>query len=190
MHNEKELLLAVSRGNEQAFCELVDAYSSPLHTFIFRHTDSRELAEEIVQDIFTQVWLTRETLTEVRNFYTYLYVLCRNRAFNELKKMAREKKRLQQWQQEQDTASMADEKGELPYEYLDLVKEAVEQLPAQQKKVWTLSRKEGLTYMQVAEQLQISRETVKSYLKAANTGILKYLTARIGPWVIFLFLKK
>ena len=189
MHNEKELLVAVSRGNEQAFCELVDAYSAILHSFIYKHTESRELAEEIVQDIFTQVWLTRETLTEVRNFYTYLYVLCRNRAFNELKKLAREKKRLHQWQQEQEVISGGEESG-LPYEYLDLVKEAVEQLPAQQKKVWTLSRKDGLTYQQVAEQLQISRETVKSYLKAANTGILKFLTARIGPWIIFLLLKK
>ncbi len=46
MYNEQELLLAVSRGNEQAFRQLILQYSALLHSFIYRHTESRELAEE------------------------------------------------------------------------------------------------------------------------------------------------
>ncbi len=70
------------------------------------------------------------------------------------------------------------EESELPYEYLDLVKEAVAQLPAQQKKVWTLSRKEGLTYLQVAEQLQISRRNSK---KLPESRQYRHPQIRHGP---------
>jgi len=188
MYNEQELLLAVSRGNEQAFRQLILQYSALLHSFIYRHTESRELAEEIVQDIFIQLWLTRESLEQVRNFHTYLFVLSRNRTINEMKKLLREKKRLHRWQEENTPPTDPHETIDLKT-YVDLVDEAVEQLAPQQKKVWIMSRRDGFTYQQIADELQISRETVKSYLKAANTGIIRYLTPRTEYLLLFLFLK-
>ncbi|MBO9571980.1 MAG: sigma-70 family RNA polymerase sigma factor, partial [Chitinophagaceae bacterium] len=66
-----------------------------------------------------------------------------------------------------------------PAPAMQWIEEAIGQLPAQQKKVWLLSRREGKKYAEIAEEMNISRETVKSYLKLANTSIMQQLQQKI-----------
>lgn len=174
---EKELLLRVSSGNEQAFRTLVSDYSGLLFRFIYQHLEDRPSAEEIVQDIFVKIWLTRETLSHLQSFRSFLLVVARNHAFNAIKKMVREKNKEWEWQQAIQPAS--EEENEHQEILFSLMEEAVDLLPPQQLRAWTLCRKRGLKYEQAATEMQVSRDAVKKYLQYANTSIKKYILTRV-----------
>lgn len=188
IYTTDELLTKVAAGDEAAFRELVIRYSGLLYTYVYKHVESKEVTEELVQDVFTQVWLTREALREVRNFRTYLYVVSRNQALNALKKMLRDHHKHQQYQQ-LELAQEPDEQRLNREMQLSIIEEAIDRLPTQQKRAWILSRREKLTYQQVAQEMGISRETVKTYLQHAHQFIGKYLTERMSALVIFWLMK-
>ena len=182
-YNDKEVLSRVADGDEAAFKLLFNHYSRLLYSFLYRHTDDFQLAEDLVQDIFTKIWLTRESLGQMDNFASYLFVLARNHTLNIVKKRIAERKRELNWH---DHVSQADsDKGPL----LDLIDQAVEQLPAQQRNAWILSRREGRKYTEVADEMGISRETVKTYLQHANTNISKYVLSHADLAILLLLLK-
>jgi len=176
--DEKELLLLVAAGNEQAFRKLVLDYSGLVFKFIYQHLEDRSLAEEIVQDIFVKLWLTRETLSHLHSFRSFLLVVSRNHVFNAIKKMVREKNKEWEWQQE---VTQVDEEEARNQELLfALMEEAVGLLPPQQQKAWTLCRKMGLKYEQAAAEMQVSRDAVKKYLQYANASIKKYISNKVS----------
>lgn len=175
--DEKELLLLVAAGDEQAFRKLVLDYSGLVFKFIYQHLEDRSLAEEIVQDIFVKLWLTRETLAHLHSFRSFLLVVSRNHVFNAIKKMVREKNKEWEWQQE---AKQPDEEDDHNQELLFLLmEEAVELLPPQQQKAWTLCRKMGLKYEQAAAEMKVSKDAIKKYLQYANASIKKYISNRL-----------
>lgn len=169
-------LQEVAQGNEAAFRDLFRQYADHLYAYIWQLTKSRELAEEVVQDIFLQIWISREALAEVRNFRNYLFVIARNHALNAMKKMMRERKRAMEWE-----LARGEEDTPPPREPdLDIVEEAIRQLPAQQQKAWLLSRRQGKKYQEIAQEMELSRETVKKYIQYATQSIVRYVTSRIS----------
>ncbi len=165
------LLQEVSQGCESAFRALFHQYADHLHTYIWQLSKSKELAEEVVQDIFLQIWMSRETLSGIRNFRTYLFVIARNHALNALKKIARERKHQDEWEQ---TRYPELEPQDLEAS-LGIVEEAIAQLPAQQQRAWLLSRKQGKKYQEIAAEMELSRETVKKYIHYATQSIMQYV---------------
>jgi len=107
VHNERDLLLQVSEGNEIAFRQLFLHWHQLLAGYILRITESRELTEEIVQDVFLKIWMTRETLSEINNFKHYLLVVSRNQAFDVLKKQLKEQQHKKKYEKE-NKLSIAD----------------------------------------------------------------------------------
>lgn len=185
--NEQELLLRIADGDEFAFKRLFNAYHQQLGTHIFRLTDSMELAEEVVQDVFLKIWTNREELKDVRNFKAYLFVISKNQALNCIKKIMREQKQQQHWEAEnasEEALVMQDTELNKYYTLLDL---AINNLPPQQQKVYLLSRHERLKYAEIAEEMNISRETVKKYLQLAVSFISTYLKSN-SDIVVFILL--
>lgn len=184
-HNERELLLQVAQGNEKALSELFYQYHHHLGIYIYQLTSSRELAEEIVQDVFLKIWTNRESLTQVDNFKTWLFVIAKNHALNCLRKLVRERMQRQQWANSQESELLPEEtNGE---EQFQLIDQAISQLPPQQKKVFILSRYRRLKYEEIARELNLSRETVKSYLQIATASINRFVTNRFSLlfWLLF-----
>jgi RNA polymerase sigma-19 factor, ECF subfamily len=191
-YNEKEVLLRIAEGDEKAFAQLINKYNGSLYTFVSTYIalKHQHLVDEVVCDVFMQIWLTRETLPSLTHLGNYLFILARNKGLNALKKELREHKRRYCL-----VAGIADpEEMQRQVEEnkaLDLIDEAVAALPGQQQKVWILSRKKSLSYAQVASELNISRETVKSYLQAANQSIKKYVLTHLDDFtssIIFLLI--
>ncbi|RZS75774.1 RNA polymerase sigma-70 factor (ECF subfamily) [Pseudobacter ginsenosidimutans] len=174
---EKFLLMQVASGDEQAFRTLTHHYSGLVFKFIYQHLEDRSLAEEIVQDIFVKLWLTRETLAQIESFRSFLLIICRNHAFNALKKMVREKNRAWEWSQ--DSLQEAGEDIYKQEHLLLLIDEAVEMLPPQQQKAWILCRRNGLKYDQAADEMKISKDAIKKYLQYANNAIKKYVSGKL-----------
>lgn len=184
--DEKKLLLRIAEGNEEAFRQLVHHYTPLLSPFILQLTKSREKAQEIVQDIFLQVWTGRDALAGIRHFRAYLFLVSRNHALNCIRQFVREEKRRLKWLSEQPL--QAEEEQQEDYSpFIGLVEEAVLQLPEQQQKVWILVRRHGKKYQEVAEEMGISRETVKKYLQYAARNIIRYVQDKQVIWVAGIF---
>lgn len=177
-YEEKGLLLRIAEGDERAFQHLVHLYTPLLASYILKLTKSREKAQEVVQDIFMQMWISRESLREVDNFRRYLFVASRNHALNAIRSMLREEKRRLKWLQDQP--SLINNAPTQDYSpYVSIVEEAVQQLPEQQQKVWILCRIKGKKYHEAAMEMGLSRETVKKYLQYAQASITKHVRRQI-----------
>lgn len=173
--NETALLIKVAEGDKSAFTELFHAYRDKLFSFIYRMTASVEASEDVVQDVFLKIWIGRETLREVDNFNAYLFRIARNHAINGLKRMAHETLIISGLRSEQagtGTEEQLDQKA-----IQELIKRAVDSLPEQQKKVYTLGRENGLSQQEIAAALNISVSTVKSHMNQALKTIRQSLRA-------------
>ena len=181
-YDEKDLLQQVSEGNEAAFRELFYRYADRLGNYVLRLTHSKTLAEEIVQDVFLKIWISREALCEVENFNVYLFVVSRNKTLNAMRKVVWQIGHQKEWERNQAAAVENNQKsGQEEGIYAEgLINNAVDQLPSQQRKVWLLSRKDGLTHPQIATAMGISRETVKKYIMHANQSITRFIRSRLS----------
>ena len=186
--NERELLIQVASGNEHAFRQLFIAYHQQLGVHMLRITNIPELAEEVVQDVFVKIWLTRETLVGVDNFKAYLFVISKNHALNCLKKLAKERVLIKQLEDSRADAVVPEVGG--TNMYYNLLDEAIDQLPPQQQKVYLLSRHSRLKYTEIADQLELSRETVKKYLQMATASITEYVHERLEVIALLLIAVK
>jgi len=186
--NERELLTQVASGNEYAFRKLFMVHHQLLGVHMLRITNSVELAEEIVQDVFLKIWLTRETLVGVDNFKAYLFVISKNHALNCLKKLAKERL-LIKTMENNGFGALVPETTDTDM-YYNLLDEAIDQLPPQQQKVYLLSRHGRLKYAEIADQLELSRETVKKYLQIATTSITEYVHEHLEVTALLLTMLK
>lgn len=178
-YDEKNLLALVAEGDEMAFRQLFLHWHPLLAGYIFRITESREMTEEIVQDVFLKIWMIRETLTSVENFKHFLLVVGRNKTFDALKKQLREKRRHRAWQAELQPEGQPAE-NELDLLRLSLIDHAIESLPPRQKEVFLLSRNDRLTYKEIAGRLEISPESVKTHIRLASISLSRFVRQNLG----------
>lgn len=186
INREKILLSKVAEGDEHAFAELFNNYYNLLGTFIMRLTESELLTQEIVQDVFVKIWVNRSVLADVECFKAYLIVVARNHAFNSLKQIAREKIRQKEWVNTvlRLAANAADEPETINTN--DLIDQAVALLPPQQKKVYLLSRREGMRQDEIAKELNVSLETVKKHMVLALRFLKNHIRTHIGIFILLL----
>lgn len=188
--DEKALVLSIAGGDQKAFAILFDYYRNRIYTVALALTESKQAAEEIVQDVFVKVWLKRAELHAVEKMDAWLFVIAKNMVFSYLRSeaaKARNKKRhaasnaelADTWQESND--NMGEKELRL------LLVKAVDQLPLQRKQVYLLSKEEGMKQQAIADQLNISPQTVKKHLQLAMRSIRAYIVARRGVDFLLLF---
>lgn len=189
VYNEKQLLQQTALGDESAFTQLFNRHHQVLGDYILALTRSKEAAEEIVQDAFIKVWQLRKELPAVQDFRPWLFRICRNRAYNLLRDQARLALKKQEWLHSQSLASTEDEPNDRE-QLLRLIETAVGQLPAQQRRAYLLSRSQGLSYEAIAEEMQLSRATVKRHISLALQAIADYLRDHPSGFLALLLFSK
>lgn len=161
---ESNLLRLVAEGDQSAFSELFLAYKDKLFSFIFGLCESRQQADDIVQDVFLKIWVMRADLPGIRDFEPYLLRMSHNYCINILRRKAVELAKLSSISQPAPS-TVAEE---IQYKETEaLLRQAIEALPAQQKQVFKLSREQGLNQKEISEQLHIAVPTVKSHMTQA-----------------------
>lgn len=185
-YEEKEILSQIAAGDEVAFTRLFKQYHQLLGTYILRFTRSRELTEEIVQDVFMKLWLNRANLTEVVEFRAYLFTVSKNHVLNCLKKIAKE--RLITIGLEENELIPDQNETSLESAYYELIDEAIDLLPPQQQKVYLMSRHQRLKYAEIAIKLNLSKETVKKYLQISSDSISSYIRNRLVTKLLLLLI--
>ena len=174
-YDEKELILRVADGDQQAFRMLYDQYVQHVYGIALQLMKSPDLSQDLTQEIFVRVWIKRAILPEVEQFRPWLNTITRNLARDYLRK----KVIAPEYEPYllgffADLSPSAEE--ELAHRQLQQVmKEAIDQLSPQLKTAFTLSRFRGMTHEQIAREMQISPTTSKSHLVRALASIRSYL---------------
>jgi len=174
LNNEKELLLLISKSDEQAFTRVFDFYRNKIYGLALKLTHSTTVAEEIVEDVFLKIWLRRATLNEIENFSAYLFVVARNETYKILKQIAKNYKIVLLSENNESLVHNNSEDHLIGKELTSLLQKAIERLPHQQKQVYKLMKEEDLKRGEVAELLQLQPETVKFHLAQAMKNIRTY----------------
>ncbi|SHF39150.1 RNA polymerase sigma factor [Pedobacter caeni] len=186
--NELELIRQISNGDKRAFTILFDAYYKSLGQYIYKLTESLEVTEEIVQDVFIKVWLKREELVHIKSFSNYIFILSRNHTLNHLRKQATAQVNFRKLEKETGAEVMIEEEEDSYEGFRLLIDQAIESLPAQQKKVYQLCKFERLKYEQVAAQLNLSVETVRKHVFLANKAIKEHVKRHMDEAVLIVLL--
>ncbi|WP_300597636.1 RNA polymerase sigma-70 factor [Niabella sp.] len=173
----------IAEGDEGAFTRLYGLFHKRLYHFSLSLVRLPDTANEVVEDVFTRMWLNRARLKEIHNPSVYLYVAVKNQSLNRLAVKARE------WivsGLDETTTSVAAIDGDpftqvVTAEMLRRVNHAVEQLPPRCKMIFKLVREDGLRYKEVAEILNISVNTIDVQMATAvrriseALGVAQYL---------------
>jgi len=184
-YRPNEVLLQLTEGNESAFKQIYDRYWLGIYKTVKRYTKSQEVAEDIVQEIFTTLWNNRTHFTEVINIEYYLITMAKNLTYKTLRKMAFEKEVRNHWSEEGLRKENVENDAVLDQQYAQLIQHAVGLLPSQQKQIFQLAKVEGLSHKDIAVQLKISHLTVKTHMAKALRAIRHYLQPHLsGVFVV------
>jgi len=183
--NHKQLFHDISKGDEKAFTELFNSHHGKIYTFAIKLIRSEALAQEVVQDVFLNLWLSRSKLAEVQSPGAYMNRITRNLSFNVLKRSAREAMIFGRFENDEFYTDDSTQDTLDFNESQSLVHQAISKLSPQQKRVYELCHLEGLSYDQAAQQLEISTSTVHFHMKEALRNIRFYLK-RMGIPVVIL----
>jgi len=175
LHNERELFLRIAAGDQTAFCTLFNHYKNKVYSISWKLTGIQAAAEDVVQEVFLKLWTNKTKLPEIENFNAYLSTVTCNHIYNMARKVSYEHTYLKDMLAK-EFSNNSDTLNAVNYnELLNLFHMAVAQLPPQQRRVYQLSREEGLKYEEIAQRLNLSRQTVKSYMKIAILSVKTYL---------------
>jgi len=173
--SDKQLFKEVSEGDERAFQHLFTRYYPRMISFAGMMVKSPFAAEEIVQEVFIRLWEQREVLAEVKSPENFVFIVIRNHTFNYLRAAANEQNRREQlWEALQQRA--ADETITLEMQEADQFFEKIlAKLSPQQQKIFRMSREEGFSHQQIADELQLSKDTVKKHIANSLKVFKSYL---------------
>jgi RNA polymerase sigma-70 factor (ECF subfamily) len=166
-----DLLKAIVRQDETALAELYDRYRVILFSLLVRILNSREEAEDVLQEVFLQVWRRAPDFDENRGRpFTWLVTLARSRGIDRLRSLsARERVALAGAREPTEEVSDAVADA-FRSEQRGLVAAALDQLPDEQKRALMLAYFDGLTQSEIAEKLGAPLGTVKTRMR---TGLIK-----------------
>jgi len=165
----------VAAGKEQAFRELYEQYRNQVFYFGCKFLKSPTEAEDVLQEVFSKIWINRKGLPDINDFSKYLNTLTLNHIYSLLRRKACRESFLSK------SIFATQPAMEAAFETVDLrsleglIQQAVVQLPPQQQKVFELSRMQGLKHEEIAQQLNISHETVKKHIMEALRNVRRYL---------------
>jgi RNA polymerase sigma-70 factor (family 1) len=178
-YDEAEELMLLARGDEQAYAKLYNRYKNRVFTTALRYLKERELAQEVVQDTFLKVWELRASFAQVKNAEAYIFTMARNRTLTQLKKITTDQSAQFQYTVVFSRREVAGGQELLEKENDRLLDETLGMLTPQQRKVYAMSREEGLSHQAIAERLNISTNTVNNHIKDS----LKVMRRRLQPYI-------
>jgi RNA polymerase sigma-70 factor (ECF subfamily) len=188
--NEKELLSRIATGDEIAFRKIYDSYRRKIYAYTLRLTESESIADDLIQDVFMKVWINRQSLQQVSNFNAWLHTIARNHIADVMKVLAKARLSHQQWAQYVPEGTNNVEETIADKENQQLLHQALNRLSPQQQLIYQLTRQEGAKHADIAGQLNISRNTVKTHLVHALRSIRNYLQFNSDHVLLFIILLK
>ena len=173
-----ELFRNITVNNDQAaFKAFYHHFFIKLLRFSFSLTRTKEVAEEITNDVFMHCWQKRQSLGHIKNPQVYLFVVAKNKAIDYLRKQAISKQVYFPEEEKVNIAFDSDpEQLMISAEMIRKMEFTIQQLPPKCKMVFTLIKQNGMKYKEVAEVMNLSVKTVENQLAIA----MKRLTTTVN----------
>lgn len=164
--SDEELTFLLKKGDQMAFTEIYNRYWAEMYYHTFRMLKDEESSKDVVQDVFSTLWLKSSLLNTGTKLSGHLYISVRNKVLNLI---AQNKVRSDYLSSvasfvthSVNEASLLDEK-----QILEMVEAEIKNLPARMREIFELSRKENLSHKEIAEKLNLSDQTVKKQVQNA-----------------------
>jgi len=175
-----EQLSRLISGDQHCFEKVYCCYKDRIYYYALKLTKSEELAEEVVQDVFIKIWTNREKIDTQYSFSSFVFRVAHNHAINILKRIAYEKVAKERISKTAISSVNDTEDNVIYKEYMEIMADAIEQLPPKRKSIFNLSRTRGISHDDIAYGMGISKNTVKSQLVKATKSIRTYFTLHSG----------
>ncbi|MDN5214997.1 RNA polymerase sigma-70 factor [Fulvivirgaceae bacterium BMA12] len=169
--SEFELLSEVQQGDEKAFEALFDIYKDKIYAFSYKILKSKDLADDIVIEVFAKIWKGREFIQPGLTFQAYLFKITKNHIVNFLNKASSDSRVREQLLISVNYYRSSTEEEIIYNEYLTIAEQVINQMPKRRRQVFKLKTEQGMSYEQIASHLGVSKNTVKSHLTAATTHL-------------------
>jgi RNA polymerase sigma-70 factor (ECF subfamily) len=184
--SDSEVFKLTKSSDHFAYTEIYHRYFHLIYHHAFKKLRKEDVAKDVVQDVFTTLWMKRSAIAVESNLAGYLYTSVRNRIFNFWAHCAVESA---YWDAVADVNAVencvADTDHKVREQQLsDYIDRQITELPPKMKRIFLLSRREYLTHRQIAEQLNTSEENVSKQVGNA----LKILRAKLGIGILLLLL--
>ncbi len=176
MFNSHNYISLIANGDQQKFKQLMEATSDDLLWFAIGFLKNKEVAEEIVSDVFVKIWNNRAQLETILNLKSYLFICVRNGCLSYLRSVKNEK--IISIDSVSDFQFIQVEVSEyelIEKDKIDQIYAAIETLPCKCKMAFTLAKINGLKYKEIAEVLGITEKTVNNHLVLAVKKITELL---------------
>lgn len=165
----KTLIQKIKKHDSQsAFRELYNLYYNRLFRIAYYYLKKDEWAQELVLDIFLNLWQQREKLEEVKQWDNYCFVLVKNASLNYLEKEQRKTSVPINELPEKGSSDSSPEQELLNEELFNLYEQALQELPEKCREIYLAVKEDKQTYAQVAETYQISNKTVDAQVQKAT----------------------
>ena len=186
--DEDELVRLLKSGNSKAFEEIYNHFFDRLYVVAFNRTKSKEVAEDIVHNIFVKLWLRRETVVIEGSLKAYLGVAVKYEVFNYFRDKVSWQQHQQKFKQSQPTFYNCTEDQLNAALFEQALRNSINNLPDKCRLVFQMSREEHLTFPEIAQKLNISQKTVEFHI-SKSLRILKISLRDFLPYLLlFLFL--
>lgn len=188
----KEIIAGLGRGDVPAFNEIYRLYADVVFHFAHSLTNDVDLAGELTQQVFVKLWENREKTVSVTSLRSYLLAMIKNQVLNHYRQESIKKRHVENASRERLAAvDESEHASEGSGNYLILAERAIAMLPPKRRRIFEMSRKERMTYEQIADRLGLSKTVVKKQILMALRNIRDYLVKHrdagaILLWVILL----
>ncbi|GGC14527.1 DNA-directed RNA polymerase sigma-70 factor [Parapedobacter defluvii] len=169
------LLEQIRDGNEQAFAALYDRYAGRLYGNLIKLVKDRDVAQELLQDVFLKIWEKRKSIRVESSFAAYLFAITKHMALNFSRRVVLDAKVVSSLAAEAPDGYSHIEEGMIAKELERLYDNAVNALPPKRRVVYIRCKHEGKTYEQVSRELGISTSTINDHMVKALRFIEQHL---------------
>lgn len=170
---ENIVLSALSDGSTKAFDVLFVAYYPKVLQFVMSFCNDKQEAENIVQDLFMNLWIKKDVLEGIKNLDNYLFISARNAAIHYVKQSF---VFCDDGKANDLPSDLANGDMKLCYEELyGFVMREISSMPEQRRRVFMMSRVDGMSNAEIAQRLGISKRTVESHISLAIATLKKLL---------------
>lgn len=172
--SDQELIEALRRGDEQAFTTIYNTYWYRMFLVAYRKLQHREVAEELIQDIFTRLWKEREKAVIIRLDY-YLFSAVRFEVIDYIRTFGPRNEYLAYYQSFAESQDQSTENTVAFNELSESIDRGLEALPEKTREVFKLSRIENWPVSKIAAHMQLSEKAVEYHITKATKAMRIYL---------------
>ena len=183
---EEFLLSEFQKGNDQALSYIMDNYHKPLCFYAYSLSNDYDGAKDIVQNIIINLWERRKALPKIKSFKSYLYKSVYNEFLNQIRKSSR----MMVFEKEYFEALkdfIDDQDESKTRQQIALLDNEIEKLSPKCRETFLLCKREGLTYVEIADHLNISIKTVENHMAKAFSILRNKLKEKINSVLLLIF---